>query len=259
MCCLVDGGIRSLPIIRCPNLLLEWGCTGDMGGYAYDIALFIVSICLFVCLLVCRNFPSWWVSQGSGLMKVCGGFLSFFEFSTNFRRAFLAWPRLSMCEPCPVGATCRGGLAPPVSDPGAPLERFGFIREMVCNTWRNFLDDICRTNISESIGEMNGVVTEMRVLKLFPKYQWMKIGRHEFCPWISSRWYTIIAQRDFPRSGCHDFKKNCKTGGNVDSRRHFCERAMHWRGYWDAKLGRIFGKPNIFCRKTHVTCGCFHL
>jgi len=26
--------------------------------------------------------------------------------------------QLSMCEPCPVGATCRGGLAPPVSDPG---------------------------------------------------------------------------------------------------------------------------------------------
>ena len=29
-----------------------------------------------------------------------------------------------MCELCPVGATCRGGLAPPVSDPGAPLEIF---------------------------------------------------------------------------------------------------------------------------------------
>ena len=173
------------------------------------------SSCLFVCLFAC-----WFVGishhdalQGSGLMKVCGGVLIFFEFSTNYRRAFLAWPRLSMCEPCPVGATCRGGLAPPVSDPGAPLERFGFIREMVCNTWRNFLDDICRTNISE----MNGVAMEGCGTEVVPQIS-MNENRTS---WILPLGFKSVIYNhrpeNFPKSGCHDLKKNCKSGGNVDS------------------------------------------
>ena len=172
-------------------------------------------VCLFVCLFAC-----WFVGishhdalQGSGLMKVCGGVLIFFEFSTNYRRAFLAWPRLSMCEPCPVGATCRGGLAPPVSDPGAPLERFGFIREMVCNTWRNFLDDICRTNISE----MNGVAMEGCGTEVVPQIS-MNENRTS---WILPLGFKSVIYNhrpeNFPKSGCHDLKKNCKSGGNVDS------------------------------------------